>query len=105
MREADWLRDLGGQLLRRVLLLLGLGDELLENLGAAVLQLQIGQPPAIGEGLVGLADGQVLLDHARSACAERPTELRLGPDRPEHPGAGADDRYRLSPEGVLAEGT
>jgi hypothetical protein len=64
---------------------------------------RIAQRAGRQERVVSAADRELGVDHARPGEAERLAQLRLGPDGPEDPGAGADHRDRLVAPGVVGE--
>src|SRR3954468_23976432 len=92
-----------GGYLGRLVDLLGERDQLVEDLGVAVAQVRFGESAVVRERLAGVPDGQVRLDHAGSARGGDLSDLGLCPDGAEHPGAGADDRDGLAPEGVVTQ--
>ena len=53
-------------------------DQLVEDLDVSLAQLDIGEAAVVGERPIGMADGKVLLDHARAPLAAKAfPDLRL----------------------------
>src|SRR4051812_7407940 len=77
-----------------------LADEIADQVGEAVAQLGIEQPALGIEGVVGQADGQLVLQDVRADRLEHLARLGLRPDRAEQPGARTDHGRGLAAQHV-----
>jgi hypothetical protein len=76
-------------------------DQLLDQIGDRRPQVGVDQTAVFGEGVVGLTDGQFLLDHVRADRPQHLAQLGLRPNCAEQAGGGTHDGYRLVPQGIV----
>ena len=81
----------------------GLGEERVDRLLQLLPERLVLEPAVLVEPRRRMTDGDFAFHHPRTDGCEDFPQLGLGPDRPEGPGARADDRDRLVPERVRRE--
>jgi hypothetical protein len=70
----------------------------------APAELAVGEPEVVVEGLLCVADRQLVVEHVRAGGGQHLPELGLRPDGSEQPGADADDGDRFASQRVVGIG-
>jgi hypothetical protein len=80
------------------------GEEVGEDVLEACAELVVGEREVVVEGLVCVADRELVVEDVRAGGCEHLSELGLRPDGAEEAGAGADDGDRLLAQRVTGVG-